>query len=167
MPKVETPSRRSDAARLALAVALLAATAPAAPAQEARLTIALPPPYAHRIDRAGLLAAEGGSEATEIAVVAALEWLVRHQSPDGRWDCDRFFASCGDPPCSGPTTAPTEGGLDGRGPGAGYRPFDVGVTALALLAFLGHGETDARLRLEPALRGGRAARPGMAVQAVR
>ena len=56
----------------------------------------------------------------------ALAWLAAHQSPDGSWDCDGFDAQCGElgsSVCDGP----------GR---AGH---DVGVTSLALLAFLGEG----------------------------
>jgi hypothetical protein len=56
-----------------------------------------------------------------------LEWLAKHQDEDGRWDCDGFMKH--DPVrdrCSGP----------------GDPRFDVGVTGLALLAFLGAGHTD-------------------------
>jgi hypothetical protein len=58
-------------------------------------------------------------------VFAAFEWLKAHQSPDGSWDCDGFAANC------------TRGHCDGAGSAA----HDVGVTGLALLAFLGAGET--------------------------
>ena len=59
-------------------------------------------------------------------VLLGLAWLARHQDEDGRWDADQFMKhdTEGDP-CSGP------------GNGAN----DVGVTALALLAFLGEGNT--------------------------
>jgi hypothetical protein len=54
----------------------------------------------------------------------ALEWLARHQDVDGdgRWDCDDFMRH--DP-------------ADDRCDGAGGALHDVGVTGLALLAFLG------------------------------
>src|SRR5262249_51524895 len=56
---------------------------------------------------------------------AALQWLANHQSPDGRWDCDGFDAQCKKNKC------------DGRGEAT----YDVGVTGLALLCFLGAGFT--------------------------
>ncbi len=59
---------------------------------------------------------------TEVAVLAGLRWLARHQEPDGRWSCGRFDANCGAAPsCSG----------------GGSHKQDAGVTGLALLAFLG------------------------------
>ncbi len=61
-----------------------------------------------------------------LAIASALDWLARHQDPAGSWDCDDFGAHCED----GPIT---------RGPG--HPSYDVGVTGLALLAFLGIGET--------------------------
>jgi len=62
----------------------------------------------------------GGSPATESAVLAALLWLKRHQESDGHWDADKY--------------APRKGAYNRFG--------DVGVTSLALLAFLGAGHTD-------------------------
>ncbi|MCK6447967.1 MAG: terpene cyclase/mutase family protein [Planctomycetes bacterium] len=67
----------------------------------------------------------GGARTMEGAALAALEWLKNHQSPDGRWDCDGFSANCDKGRCSGP----------------GYSNNDIGVTGLALLCFLGAGET--------------------------
>ncbi len=63
--------------------------------------------------------------ATSDAVKHALGWLKRHQSPDGHWDVDAYDACCKDGHCAG----------------AGTADYDVAVTGLALLAFLGHGET--------------------------
>jgi len=66
----------------------------------------------------------GSSESTEDAVRAGLRWLARHQSPDGRWSTDRFGDVCAArPSCAGP----------------GSQHHDVGLTGLALLAFLGAG----------------------------
>ncbi|MEZ5966605.1 MAG: hypothetical protein R3F56_22400 [Planctomycetota bacterium] len=64
-------------------------------------------------------------------VEAGLRWLRDHQDADGRWDCDDFMKH----------------DLAGTAcDGAGDPLHDVGVTGLALLAFLGDGNT---------LRGGR------------
>ena len=53
-----------------------------------------------------------------------MEWLKRHQDEDGKWDADDFMKhDAGDVPCDG----------------AGNPVHDVGVTGLALLAFLGDG----------------------------
>lgn len=60
------------------------------------------------------------------AVTAGLEWLRRHQDEDGRWDCANFMKHDTEgEPCGGP----------------GNAVHDVGVTGLALLAFLGEGNT--------------------------
>ena len=67
----------------------------------------------------------GGGKQTESVMMAALLWLANHQSPDGRWDCDGFDAHCKKNKC------------DGRGEAT----YDVGVTGLALLCFLGAGFT--------------------------
>jgi len=93
--------------------------------------------YGQRFGK-GSLAREGGSKATEEAIVAALRWLVRHQDADGKWDCDDFAKTCGkDGKCRGPDFR----AKDGVGPGAGENRFDAGVTALSVLAFLGNGHT--------------------------
>ncbi len=74
------------------------------------------------------LRAAGGGGRTQSVVDAGLEWLKNHQSPEGVWDCDNFMAN-GDPK-KGPL-------CDGRG----QPQYDVGVSGLALLAFLGAGHT--------------------------
>ena len=67
-----------------------------------------------------------GGETTAAAIGLGLEWLKAHQDPDGRWDGAGFMKhdKHGDP-CTG----------------AGQATHDVGITALALLAFLGDGST--------------------------
>ena len=70
-----------------------------------------------------------GGLPTEIAVEAGLKWLADHQDikSDGRWDSDGFMKH--DPAhdkCDGP----------------GHALYDVGVTGLSLLAFLGANYTD-------------------------
>ncbi|MEQ8763015.1 MAG: terpene cyclase/mutase family protein [Planctomycetota bacterium] len=65
-----------------------------------------------------------GDDKTDKAVDAGLEWLARHQSPEGKWDSDGFMDFCS-VPCDGP----------------GDPLNDVGLTGLALLAFLGANNT--------------------------
>ncbi len=79
------------------------------------------------------LAREGGSEGTEASVHAALRWLERHQSPDGRWDADGWKDQCAGEPCA------AGGGADASE--AGDLRHDAGLTGLALLAFLANGQT--------------------------
>jgi hypothetical protein len=73
--------------------------------------------------RKGLL--KGGKTTAE-AIEAALEWLRKHQDEDGKWDADEFMKH------------DTEGE---KCNGAGNPVHDVGLTGLALLAFLGDGST--------------------------
>jgi hypothetical protein len=68
---------------------------------------------------------KGGGSASQKAVEAGLEWLRNHQHPSGYWDCDDFSNQCKTNIC------------DGKG-GALH---DVGVSSIALLAFLGAGHT--------------------------
>ncbi len=88
--------------------------------------------------RLGILQ-EGGSKATEEAVRAALEWLRRHQNEDGSWSCNDFMARCdkGHGPCKNLPDNVDPAGSDGRG----WKEHDIGVTALAMLAFTGYGHT--------------------------
>ncbi len=59
------------------------------------------------------------------SVETGLDWLARHQDPEGFWDCDAFGAQCERGKCSG----------------KGNPLNDVGVTGLAVLAFLGADNT--------------------------
>ena len=79
--------------------------------------------------RTQLVAAEGGSMYTEAAVAQGLYWLNKHQADDGHWSLDRFHH---------------HGNCDGRCGGQGDGQSDVGATALALLPFLGAGQTHTR-----------------------
>ncbi len=72
--------------------------------------------------------ANGGSQATEDAVDSGLAWLVAAQSPDGRWDAARWGAGREEYVYN-----ENRGGAGGDG--------DTGVSALALLALLGAGDT--------------------------
>ncbi|TDJ69333.1 MAG: hypothetical protein E2O39_11795 [Planctomycetota bacterium] len=69
-----------------------------------------------------------GGVGTQKALEDGLEWLARHQSPDGSWDSDGFMQNCG------------KLGSDVCENG-GEALHDVGLTGLALLAFLGDGST--------------------------
>jgi len=71
------------------------------------------------------LLGKGGRRTAE-AIGLGLEWLENHQDSDGKWSCAEFMKHC--PPgdiCDGP----------------GNPINNVGVTGLALLAFLGDGST--------------------------
>lgn len=83
--------------------------------------------------RQAALARYGGTAATEKAVAAGVDWLLRHQGEDGLWDADGFAARCaaGGPAC------------EGKGKGQHGEempcPFDEAISALAALALLGTG----------------------------
>lgn len=70
-------------------------------------------------------AGKGGGRASQKAVEWGLEWLKRHQDPRGFWSCAAFSNMCSANKCDG----------------EGDQMHDVGVTGLALLAFLGSGNT--------------------------
>jgi hypothetical protein len=64
--------------------------------------------------------------AQEVAIGKGLIWLKNHQDEDGKWDADEFMKhDLEGPRCGGP----------------GNPVHDVGLTGLALLAFLGDGST--------------------------
>jgi hypothetical protein len=64
------------------------------------------------------------------AVDRALNWLAAHQELSGFWSSNAFDEQCG------------KLGRDVICSGLGHPRHDVGVTSLALLAFLGQGHTD-------------------------
>ena len=83
----------------------------------------------------------GGTDASEKAVELSLRWLAIHQNPEGYWDADNFDAQCPDGDrCTGHAGLVK---LDEEGNDRNYagKQADTGVTALALLAFLGAGYT--------------------------
>lgn len=67
----------------------------------------------------------GGDERCETAVLEGLLWLARHQGADGGWHAKTFSDRCIGTKCSD----------------SGDSKCDVGVSGLALLAFLGRGYT--------------------------
>ena len=74
----------------------------------------------------GALIREGGSEATESAVRAALEWLYRHQHHDGSWRGKGFTSRCKGGNCGGAANDTDQA---------------IGLTGLAVLAFTGAGHS--------------------------
>ncbi|HUV38068.1 MAG TPA: hypothetical protein VMY39_00565, partial [Planctomycetota bacterium] len=83
--------------------------------------------------REDAMARYGGTLAAENAVKAALRWLADHQDADGRWSAGDFTKHC--PPgdaCGGRSTRVHSGFS---------KNSDMGVSGLALLCFLGHGNT--------------------------
>lgn len=71
----------------------------------------------------------GGSEASENAVDLSLKWLAERQHPDGYWDASRYGSGL---------VEIDDDGIDRQFAG---RDSDTGVTALAVLAFLGKMNT--------------------------
>lgn len=72
----------------------------------------------------------GGTPASEASVALGLRWLAAHQDPSGCWSVDGYVHAC---PAQDPC-----GALKMR---KGMSQYDPGVTGLALLAFLGAGQT--------------------------
>lgn len=79
--------------------------------------------YGGRFGRPG-----GGGTGIEQALSQGLDWLKFHQSADGRWGCATYVDNCGKIGSN-------------RCEGIGLDTHDVGMTGLALLAFLGDGNT--------------------------
>jgi len=63
-----------------------------------------------------------------VPVDRAIKWLYYHQDRDGKWDQDGFQKNC---------DTKQGAACDGQG----TSQYDVGVTGLALLAFMGSGNT--------------------------
>ncbi len=80
----------------------------------------------------------GGNAASEKAVELALEWLARHQRSDGGWSLDHTIG----------------GGKFRDKNNPGDREARLGATALALLPFLGHGDTHKVGKYKKVVRGG-------------
>lgn len=76
--------------------------------------------------RAAMVAKRGGSAASEAAVNLGLNWMARHQYPDGGWSFDHSLGEC-----NGQCSDPGELTTDCRN----------AATGMALLAMLGAGQT--------------------------
>jgi hypothetical protein len=130
-PHPETPEQTELAAVEAASASVVADLPPAPPvAGGAAAPSPVPPIYADRVAgrRSAAAVARGGSVETERAVQLALAWLAAAQSADGRWNAARHGAGV-------ERSVP---GHHRHGVGA---KSDHGVTGLALLAFLGAGNT--------------------------
>jgi len=75
--------------------------------------------------RGQMVAAIGGTSESEAAVANALKWLAEHQLHDGGWNFDHRLGACNNR-CS-------DAGI--------YTECRTGATAMALLPFLGAGQT--------------------------
>lgn len=126
VPLLEPPEPSAADAEVVTTIET-AAGGQAAAASVAAHTV--PDVYAERVGprRAVAAAARGGSQETERAVESALAWLASAQAADGRWTAPRH----------GGGTPHASAGQHRTAAGAG----DHGVTGLALLAFLGAGNT--------------------------
>jgi outer membrane biosynthesis protein TonB len=127
-PPAVVPRRNVDEERASEATA-----APAVEMASPAVTqpgVAAATPYSLRTapGRLGLVEREGGSAQTEAAVMSALRWLAEAQSREGRWDADQFGAG-------------QEQAVLGHNRGGAGRGADTGISALALLAYLGAGHT--------------------------
>lgn len=72
-----------------------------------------------------MVARFGGNDASQAAVAAALKWFSEHQNPDGSWSYDHRIGPC-----------------QGKCADAGsLTDCKTGATAMALLPFLGAGQT--------------------------
>ncbi len=74
----------------------------------------------------------GGNRASEIAVEASLRWFVKHQSPNGSWDPEKYQLNC-------TTGAKCEPGSYYKHQGKEIGNTTVAVTGYAVLCFLGAG----------------------------
>lgn len=88
--------------------------------------------------RKTMVARHGGTEASERAVAMALQWLASVQCADGGWSFDHRLAPGGD---------------GSRDPGS-LQGARNGATGLALLPFLGAGQTHVKGRYQKTVKGG-------------
>lgn len=126
----EVNSETSSSTAGSVAAAIVGATTVARTGTRSGDGAPLPTSYSARMsaDKSTVVLQNGGSEQTENAVKAALDWFAMNQGPDGRWDCDLFGG--------GQETQVLGQNRDGAGAEA-----DTGISGLVLLAFLGAGNT--------------------------
>ena len=75
--------------------------------------------------RQAMVGSSGGTKGTERAVGGGLNWLARHQNPNGSWSFDGHSRHCKDSSCT----------CDGK------NTSNAGATAFALLPYLAAGQT--------------------------
>ena len=75
--------------------------------------------------RKAMVGGYGGTKQSERAVAGALNWIARHQLPDGSWSLSKYPTVCKDATCTG----------------TGAENADMGATAMGLLPFLAAGQT--------------------------
>ncbi|RLS53892.1 MAG: hypothetical protein DWH91_13340 [Planctomycetota bacterium] len=75
--------------------------------------------------RQAMVGSSGGTKASERSVGGGLNWIARHQNPDGSWSFDGYNRHCKDASCSC----------------QGEKKTNAGATAFALLPFLAAGQT--------------------------
>jgi hypothetical protein len=84
----------------------------------------------------------GGTSGSEAAVAAALQWIADHQLPDGGWSFDHSIG----PIVNGrPRTSDHPGSM---------REARNGATAMAILPFLGAGQTHVEGKYKPVVKAG-------------
>ena len=114
------------------------------------ITTSIPPTYRLRslARRADIARKFGGTDATERAVEASLQWLALHQNPAGYWDPDGYTDNCpANDVCRGRGGLIDLALLDGDAQHAAMiksqtgAKADSGVTGLVILTFLGAGHT--------------------------
>ena len=133
LPATKEPSKGESVLKSQADTSPAAAESKPQPAQR-RLRVgdgkAIPRMYSLRNEgnRQQVAQRRGGSDETERAVAAALEWLAKTQKSDGRWD----------PRETGGGKEQRVLGHDRDGCGANA---DTGITALATLTFLGSGNS--------------------------
>jgi hypothetical protein len=131
---VETPSAASTTTTTE-GPAVIALQSPTAPQATSPYSLRNAP------GRLGLVEQQGGSGRTESAVAAALHWLAAAQSRDGRWDADEYGSG-------------QEQMVLNQNRGGAGRNADTGISALALLAFLGAGHSHLHGDYQDTVRGG-------------
>lgn len=95
--------------------------------------------------REALVASKGGTPASELAVARGLKWIAEHQNPDGTWSLLHHLGNC-----RGRCPNPSSLGNDLEA----FNESLASGTGLALLPFLGAGETHLKGRYRKTIQKG-------------